>query len=567
MNARPRLRRRLQRVAGLAAILAASLVVAACGGLPVSGPVAAGPALGEVDPDYVVSPSGPAEGASPQEILGGFMLAVRAPQADYQIARQFLAADIAPTWNPDAGVAIRGGVAEIRETSDSTPERPVWVYEFLMTASVDAEGRYREQSPAGNRVVELAFVQEDGQWRISAVPDGIVLGQVAFTRAFMSVALYFFDPGFRYLVPDVRWFASRSTMASRAVAALLAGPDAWLARALVSEFPAGTAVGAGGVVVAEGRAVVDLTAQAASPDANRLDRMRQQLAATLGVADVELRAAGVALSPAPSAQVAVIDPQPSGAVLIGTEDDFGFGTPSGIVAIEGITPQVLEEEAVAVTLARDARSAAILTAPGAVRHVAVGGGASTLIDYRPALLAPALDQFGFIWTVDAGPASRIAVFDRGGTPVNVVIEGLPADASIVSIAVSRDDTRLLLATRSELGSRVLVYGIERQDGFPRLLRHPLELPVPVGELVGASWVNDRAVVASSHGTAGQLVRVIELGAPSHDLGTVQKGSQLVGGRDGDAGIRALVEGSVKAAGIDGSWNGTGLSARFLGPQQ
>ena len=564
MTARPRQRARL--VAGIAA-LAAAIALVGCGGLPSAGPVVAGPALGEVDPDYVVSPSGPADGASPQEILGGFMLAVRAPQAEYQIARQFLTEDFAAKWNPDAGVAIRSGIVEIGEAPDSTPEQPVLLYEYLMTASVDEGGRYREQVPPTERIAEIRFVQEDGQWRIAAVPDGIVLGSVAFTRAFTSVPLYYFDPTFRYLVPDVRWFASRGTTPTRAVAALLGGPDAWLERSLVSEFPAGTGVGAGGVVVSEGRAVVDLTSQAAAADGRTLDRMRQQIGATLGIAEVELRAAGVPLAPESGGTPATIDPQPSGAVLVGTGDDFGFGTASGVVQIEGVTPQVVAADAVAVTLARDGKSAAILTPSGEVRYVAAGAAATTLIDDRPGLVAPGLDQFGFIWTADAAPGGRIEALDRLGSPVGIVVEGLPSDASILSIAVSRDDTRLLLATHSGLGSRILVYGIERQDGVPVRLGQPLELPAPGGDLLGAAWVNDRTVVASSLSAAGEQVRVVALGAPSTDLGLLPARAQIVGGRDGKAGIRALVEGSVKAASADGSWNGTGLSAVFLGVQQ
>jgi len=559
MNARPRL------LAGLATLLLAAIALAGCG-MPTAGPVVAGPALGEVDPDYVVSPSGPAEGASPEEILGGFMLAVRAPQADYQIARQFLARGFADEWNPDAGVAIRAGIAEIRESGDSSAPQPVWRYEFVMSASVDADGRYREQSPPSPRVAEFAFVQEDGQWRISSAPDGIVLGAVAFTRAFAAVPLYYFDPAFRYLVPDLRWFASRGSTPSRAVAALLNGPDAWLNRVLVSEFPPGTAVGAGGVVVSEGRAVVDLTAQAATADGRRLDRMRQQLAATLGMPDVELRAAGVALAPDSSGPLATIDPQPSGAVLVGTADDFGFGTASGIVQIEGVTEHIVADGAVAVTLAQDARSAAYLAEDGTVRYVSADDDQPTVIDDRAGLLAPALDHYGFVWTVDAGPGSRIEAYDRLGQPVGLAVESLPTDAAIVSIAMSRDDTRLLVATRSGLGSRILIYGVERQDGVPTLLRQPLELPAPSGELLAAAWVNDRSIVAST-AASGERIWVLPIGAPSHELGQLVVGAQLVGGRDGVPGIRALVEGSVMAASSDGGWNGTGLTASFLGVQQ
>lgn len=563
MNAHPRPR----LAAALSLAIAAALALVGCGGIPSSGPVVAGPALGEVDPEYVVSPSGPADGASPQEILSGFMLAVRAPQADYQIARQFLAKEFANDWNPDAGVAIRSGIATIEESPDSSADAPVLHYEFTMGAAVDDAGHYREQLPATERTVEIRFTQEQGQWRIASAPDGIVLGTVAFTRAFTSVALYYFDPTFRYLVPDLRWYASRSSTPFRAVAALLAGPDDWLSRSLVSEFPAGTGVGPAGVVVSEGRAVVDLTSQAAGASGKSLSRMRQQLAATLAVADVELRAAGVPLTPEADGQPATIDPQPTGAILIGTGEDFGFGTAAGIVQIEGITERVVEDAAVAVVLAQDAQSAAYLTADGTVRYAAAATDVSTIIDARPGLLPPALDSYGFIWTADAGPGGRIEARDRLGRPAALMVEGMPTDAAIISIAASRDGARLLVATRSGLGNRVLVYGIERQDGVPTVLRQPLELAAPAGVLHSAAWVNDRSVVVSSTAAAGSVVRVIPLGAPSQELGVLPSGTTIVGGRDGVQGIRALVDGAVMAVGTDSGWNATGLSAAFLGVQQ
>src|SRR5690606_19679425 len=148
--------------------------------------------------------NGPTPDADPMGILTGFMLAVRAPQADYQVARQFLTPELAVSWDPGAGVLVRSGAATLMPEERGT--EPVVHYAFNTSASVDDAGRYRETATVGSRTLEFSFRQVEGQWRISGAPNGIVLADGSFERAFQSNALYFFDPSGRYLVPDVRWF-------------------------------------------------------------------------------------------------------------------------------------------------------------------------------------------------------------------------------------------------------------------------------------------------------------------------------------------------------------------------
>ncbi len=102
---------RLGGAIGVALTLA--LVLVGCGGIPTTGPVIAGPAVDEVDPEYVVSPNGPTAGADPNDILTGFLQAVRSPVLNYQIARQFLTPQLAQSWDPNAGVLIRTGSAHL----------------------------------------------------------------------------------------------------------------------------------------------------------------------------------------------------------------------------------------------------------------------------------------------------------------------------------------------------------------------------------------------------------------------------------------------------------------------
>jgi len=544
----------------LAVALGAALALAGCGGIPTTGPVIAGPAVDAIDPDYVVTPNGPVPDADPAGILAGFMRAVRSPQADYAVARQFLTAELAMAWDPYVGVLIRTDAAVPVEVG--TEAAPVIEYSFPTRASVDAAGRYREADVTGTRTLEFEFAQVDGQWRISAAPDGVVLADVSFERAFADYPLYFFDPSGRYLVPDVRWFPSRQNTPSLVVAALLAGPDEWLAHAVVSVFPPGTTLGSRPVTVSGGRAEVDLGPQIASASPGDLDRMRQQLIATLDVASVTITAEGIPLPVQAAGPAATRDPAPSGSVLLGTPTEFGHASPNGIVPIPGVTEAVVADGAVGVTLDRAQTSAAYLVADGSVRRVA--DGVPAVLDTRPGLVVPSLDEFG--WTWSAGDGSPIEAFGPDGTAAGLVTSAVPGDAAVVALALSRDSTRLAVGLRSPDGPRLLVFGVVRSGDAPTSLDPPLELPAtgPIGSL---AWVDDRSLVVVADAAVGRTAQVVGLGAPGESLGALPPGGVAVGGRGGVAGIRALADGLVLSPGGSDGWTEAGVTAGYLGVQQ
>lgn len=539
------------------AVAAAALALAGCVGIPTSGPVVAGPAVDEVDPDFVVTPNGPTPDAEPAAILTGFMLAVRSATNDYAIARQFLTADLADTWNPDAGVLIRTASARLAEVGADGSRI---AYSFTTAANVDADGRYREQTPV-ERTLEFAFALEDGQWRISAAPDGIVLAAVSFERAFAEYPLYFFDASGRYLVPDVRWFPARQNTAARAVQALLAGPDDWLSRSVSTAVPTGTTLGPRSVVVSSGTASVDLSAEAAAATPTDRYRMWQQITATLGVGDAVLTSDGVPMTVTPTGTAAVIDPQPSGGLLIGTGDAFGYSTSSGVQQIDGVSDAIVADGAVAVTLARDASAASYLGGNGVVRRV--GALTSIDIDARPGLVAPGLDPFG--WTWSGGGASPVEAFSPSGEAAGLVAAVLPDGAEITAIAVSRDGTRLVLGFSGRDGASLVALGVVRAaDGSPTGLSGLVELTAPPGPVVSAAWVDDTSVVVSAAVSGRSQILVVPIGAPSEDLGDVDAGATVAGGRGGGSGVHVLAGGVVMSPGISGGWSSTGVEALLLG---
>ena len=274
----------------VALVAAAALVLTGCAKLPTSSEVKVGSDIqGGLTTDYLYySPSGPVEGASQQEIINGFLNAATGPQNDYQVAREFLSGDLAAKWSPSKELLVgdtRPQVSMVGATGARLTVKAV--------ARIDETGRYHDLGDGIERVLTFGLVLEGDQWRINQAPDATVLVRPVFDVLFKSYALYFYDKQNRYLVPDLRWFATRVSTSTRLVSALLAGPDGWLSGAVQNAFPDKTNLAIDSVTVENGVAIVDLDATANTATVAQRQRMLAQLTATLtqlpSVYSVEIR--------------------------------------------------------------------------------------------------------------------------------------------------------------------------------------------------------------------------------------------------------------------------------------
>ncbi|CAN5216763.1 LpqB family beta-propeller domain-containing protein [soil metagenome] len=557
--------RRMRTGSGVGLAMAAALLLAGCVGIPTSGGVQTGPVIDTpLDPDFVVLPSDPRAGSTQDDILAGFMQAVRGPQNDYAVARKFLTKTLAESWDPDARVDIR--TAPAATTAD--PAGDSLDYTFTGRASVDADGRYSEQSAPASQTLSFAFTKENGEWRISQAADGIVLSQSSFNVVFTEQALFYFDPSRTYLVPDVRWFPSRATVPVRIVRALLAGPANWLGNGVVSTaFPVATVLGSKSVVVQAGTATVDLSKEALSASPQDRGLMRQQLAATLGVSTVDMTVNGLELA-APDVSTAVFPPSVDLSPLLGTASAIGFDSGEGITPIAGLSSKLLAAGATSVTLTNDKQSAAFLGS-GGVAFLARNSSEQALpLDSRGGLVAPTIDPFLFVWSAQAGSAATLTTFGADGVE-HPVQSGLPADARLVSMDLSRDGTRLLVYLDTDVGPRLFVAGVIRGQGnVPSALGQLNALPVSSNPPIDATWVDDRKVAIVAQDGAVASVTLFEIGGPSSPLGQLADAVSIVGGVGAVDGLRALrASGQVFRPAGSGSWVDTGLTATFLGTKQ
>jgi hypothetical protein len=546
------------------AALALLVALTGCAGFPTSGGVDVGDVISEeVDSGIVFGPDGPQEDASQEEILNGFLQAAVAPGRNYEIAQEFLADGV--EWNPNALVSIRDDAGTVTRRDDDT-----LTYSFLASAFVDSDGIYSEEAPEVQRF-EVGFTEDDdGQWRISDVPDGIVLAAVRFNSVFDDFPLWYFDPSFNYLVPDIRWFAAgRSNVESAVVSELLEGPAAYLGQgAVVPAFPEGT-TRQKVVAIEEGIATVDLSAEAAESSEVERDRMRQQLTETLRSgfnvtgAIITVEDVALPLPDVPGAD-AITVPVVEGSPLVLRDGAFGFATGATTTRIAGISTQVEDLEPLAVTYGVDSAVAAVLTANGVV--LVRESTDPLVLDSRAGLGQPSMDPLGFVWSARRAAATSILAFDFAGAR-HEIRSNLPSGARIVAMRVSRDGSRMLLALETSTGPRLLVKGIVREGPVPvALTSETLQFPLSGTEPMDAAWIDERSVALLAEGGGGRTVTRFDLGGPREVLGLAPAGEAITGGNGGVAGLRVLADG-VLLQRRGTSWLPTRIEATLLATQK
>ncbi len=546
------------------ACLAAALVLSACVALPTSGPVTAGNEAGFVGtaPDVQFIPLGPQKGASPKQIVQGFIAAATSPDGDWAIARQFLTPAARRTWNPEAGVTIDDFVDR---TYTSVGDTSVTL-SLTQTASVDATGAYSSTDAAPSPLPFTLAKGSDGQWRIAKAPDGIVLDSDSFADVFTAYSVMYFDPTWTYLVPDVRWFALNPV--TRIAQAVATAPASWLAGAVVTAFP-DEVKAPPSVPVVDGQAQVELGSKASGQTATVLDRMQAQLEASLataGVTAVAMTANGVDLGAAAvRTRTARVD---SRALVDGTAG-FGFLTGTGIEPIVGLSTALAAlapQAPTAIEVSPDRDIAAVRYASGQVARVRASDGRAQVLDQRPGLIAPTVDSLGYVWSVPAAHPADVVAYAADGRAV-AVGGAWPAASAITAMQLSRDGTRMVALVASGAQAEVWVSGVVRDaSGMPTRLGTPLPLATVADTGVDVAWLDDS--------TVGVLVRSgSEMTLLRQQVGGVGVRSSA------PAGVTTIVGGAQSAApwlrAVDGTlfvrrgttWQQAAQGVRVLATQQ
>ncbi len=506
-----------------AAVLAAlALALAGCAGVPTSGAIQQGPVVAPAGEDQFIRVIArpPHDGMTPEEVVRGFEEATASPDAHYTIARQYLTADASETWDPTAGVLVSdtNGVALTRRAN-------VVSAEGALSGTIDASGEYAVARPGTRLTTSYGMQLVDGQWRISAAPDGLVLGPADIDRGFRSFDLYYFTRDFGMLVPaPVIVPLSSSGLATSLVRSLVEGPTPWIAPAVRTAFPEGTRLALDSVPVVDGVADVDLTAQVLTADDTTRQKLSAQLVWTLrplpDISGVRITVNGQPLSVPgvgpvqPVGSWPLLDPR-------GLPDQAtGYAVDKrGLVQIAangvltpvpktrpGLTlPAVSLDSTKVAGISADGRS--LLEAPLEDTVAAVRRYTGT------ELSRPSWDRSGAVWVVDRG-VGLVMVSD--GKATRMPVAELPADLtdrSLLSAAVARDGTRIALLVRRGTRVEPMVARIERFGDTVRVAA-PRRTESIITDAIDLAWADaDTLAVLGTSGASSLEVLQLDVGSP------------------------------------------------------
>ncbi|MEN2738024.1 LpqB family beta-propeller domain-containing protein [Microbacterium sp. X-17] len=483
-----------------------ALALTACTGMPTSGPV--GPGLRETDDQDTLPiaflPDRPQPGATPEQIVDGFLRAGSGPSDNWAIARLYLAPDIHDSWQPNAGVTVDSlpdrTLGAVGDTSGTDAAVSVGLTPLAL---VDGNGAYSDVDVGPTQLSFQLAKQSDGEWRITKAPDGIVLDSDTFPRVYRSYSLMYFDPAWRHLVPDVRWYPSVNAP-TRIVNALVNGdPSPWLARSVVTAFPDDVNARAA-VPVVDGVAQVEIGAAALSLPTSTLDRMQTQLdqsLATASISDVRMTAGGATLSATPvPTDSTTVDPR----ALVKTDQNFGFLSGDQIDPLPGFSPAIQPLDVHSIQLGWDGSFAAVRLGDGSVQRIP-SGGAPVTVDNRPDLIDPTSDPNGFIWTVPSSKPAAVVATAPDGTHTDIGA-AWPSAVRIVAMQVSRDGARVAALVVVAGRSSVRVAGIIRDEsGRPTSIGPVQELVTLVGNGVALGWIDDTTIGVVAAGDTDSTV--------------------------------------------------------------
>lgn len=495
--------------AATGAVLLAS-ALAGCGTVPTSGAVRYGrsvnPGAGELDDsDIHVLPPAPGPGLSPEGVVSGFLRASANFDDDHAIARRYLTAEAAETWDADAGITVY--------TTD--PARPTVSVAGLSgaartvalranrVATIGTDGAYTVS--AGPIDLALRLVRQGADWRLAGVPPGLLLTPTDVQRDLRSVSTYFLDPAQGVVVPDHVFLRTPARGRPTAlVRALLDGPTRWLGPAVTTAFPPGTKL-IGNAPLDGTVVVVNLSSEANRAAADVRPAMSAQLVWTLrqlpDITGVRIEVEGTAFVVPGAGDVQRIsdwssydpDPQPRSPTYYFVQNGslrVTGGAPADGPLGRGALP--LSRPAVGGDVVAGLRTTATVTG----LYAGPRTGMPTLRVQGPpgSLLAPSVDGTGAVWTARrGGPPAVLRIQPGAARAAEVAADSLLRLGPVAELAVSRDGTRAAAIVGTGTAVRLLVgrvvpdrLGVPTLEGFQ---------PVTVGLLAPSSlsWAGSHRI--------------------------------------------------------------------------
>ena len=507
----------------LLAAAAATTMLAGCAGIPSSGPVERVADDGGLDQSTVrYAPVGPPRGASPQQIVRGYLDAMLAYPVSTGTAALYLTPDAAREWRSSEGVTVYDSPRVTLPDGDdgSGPDAVAVELRTDEVARLDRQGHHARSTNDPRRTYRLERV--DGQLRIANPQSGVMVTRTYYDDYFRPVSLSFFDASGERLVPDHVHLAVGEQLPPGLVAALARGPGR-TPGTLRTYVPEAGTLRPSVTVGDEGVADVEFSASLAELSAAARDRLAAQIVWTLrsvpGLRGLRISGGDTAILSSRGERVHPVDSW------------GGYGPPAAKNRTYAIVDDRLVEiddatvTPVSGAWGRDAGGAveaavsdesvaAVLSGRDQVR-VTDRAGRDPFEINGTSFVAPWWDFDDRLWLVDRpGGASRVRVAEDRS------VRTLPAGGlrrlNVRSFALSPDGARYAVAAGDGSGSALHV-GPVRRDEDDRLtsLGPPRRLSIGVTDPRSVDWVSTTRLGFLGGSDAG--VQLYDVGLDGTDL--------------------------------------------------
>ena len=590
------MRRARPGTAWVALVVAAAL--SACGGLPAESPVQQGSQVGEAAGQPIrVQPDGPTPGATPDQIVRGFLRAGAGASFndDHAIARSFFTPKVKDQWLPDSGVEVYTEDSALKvELLTPTTVRVT----ASIVAEVDDTGRYRE-TPAGTSVQATFGMQKLGLgWRIALPPKGFGLWLSArdLDRIYRPFTIAYVSKSARTIVGDRRWFPITSGLATTLARAQLAPVPPYLTGAVQTGVPVHTVLAVDAVPIQSGRALVDLSALALSADPDQRRSMWAQFVNTLmqvpSVIQVSLEVEGARLD---------LPGIPDGVSML-TTLGYQIDTPtsaktavlragSELSRVSPDRPQNQDQPrkpATDATLPKIPAGWVSLAMSWSGQEIAgvgddrvdlarwQGNQLFQLARFGSKLTKPSYDSLNGLWVAgEAGGATKVWVIDTSLSPVK---DAKPREISakwlgkrrVLALRVASDNQRVALITSDFAGGdmQVVVVGIVRSGNgvAASLAAEPLRVGWTMTGATDLAWVDDStlAVIGRVGPKAALAPQLVEIGGKVTALPPVA-GPRLVTSTGGVRGVVVITDQGKVLTRAGNGWQQLQTGTDFLIP--
>ncbi|MCP2177531.1 MtrAB system accessory lipoprotein LpqB [Williamsia maris] len=476
----------------------------------------------------------PRPGMDPESLVRDFLKATANPSSGHLAARQYLTSSASDAWDDRGGALILSQINVLTDArTDST---------FTARIIGDNAGTLQSNGhlvPATGRVESrLSMVLVDGQWRIDgALPSGVMIDRTQFTSSYRPRDLFYPSASGEYLVADPRWlYSTGEDFSDQLVDLLVAGPSDELARAVVTEFPAGAALRGSIETTSTGGVRIELTGLSSLAERNRT-LLAAQLIWTLNKSDVPgpfvIDADGAPLNDRYSSgwrttDVASLDPTDAAQSTLGLHviragalDRVDGGR---LIPIAG--PLGTSNALLSATISTDGGRVAAVTRntappPAAAQALQVGdyGGVATTMATGTVISRP---SFGpdrdTIWAVVDGRVLRWSRDATGTVQAPVVVDSdamsTVARGVITELRVSRDGARVAAIVG---GKTVLAVVSTATDGAVSLTGARDAAFNIAGQAVSLDWISGDTVVVARNTTDTPVVQVSIDGTPAVGL--------------------------------------------------